>query len=59
MRRWADMASACAHYRLAAGYPETFYGQVALARLDATPALHLNDTPVEAVRHGRDSKAMP
>jgi soluble lytic murein transglycosylase len=43
-----EMANARAQYRLAAGYPETFYGQVALARLDATPALRLNDTPVEA-----------
>ena len=40
--------AATAHYREAATtYPETFYGQVALARIDATPALHLNETAVE------------
>jgi soluble lytic murein transglycosylase len=40
---------ALAHYRqAAASYPETFYGQVAMARIDATPSIHLNETPVEA-----------
>jgi soluble lytic murein transglycosylase len=43
-----DIASARAHYKLAAAYPETFYGQIALAHTDATPTLHLTDTPVEA-----------
>ena len=47
------------HYRLAAAYPETFYGQLALARIDATPALHLNDTPVEAAGGGRDGSRSP
>jgi soluble lytic murein transglycosylase len=44
-----DNASARAHYRLAAGYPETFYGQLALARIDPSPTLRLSDTAVEAV----------
>ena len=40
--------AAISHYRQAAtAYPETFYGQVALARIDATPALRLNETAVE------------
>jgi soluble lytic murein transglycosylase len=43
-----DTASALAHYRQAAAYPETFYGQVAIAHTDPTPTLHLTDTPVEA-----------
>ncbi|MDB5733637.1 MAG: Lytic transglycosylase catalytic [Alphaproteobacteria bacterium] len=43
-----DTAGALSHYRQAASYPETFYGQIALAHTDATPVLHLNDTAVEA-----------
>jgi soluble lytic murein transglycosylase len=39
-----------AHYRLATNYPETFYGQVALARIDSTPTLRLSDTAVAAAR---------
>jgi soluble lytic murein transglycosylase len=41
-------AEALRRYKLAAAYPETFYGQVALARIDATPTLRLSETPVEA-----------
>jgi len=44
-----DMAGARAQYRLAANYPETFYGQLALARIDAAPSLRLSDTSVEAL----------
>ena len=44
-----DPASAASHYRLAAAYPDTFYGQLAIARTEAAPLLHLNDTPVEPV----------
>ena len=44
-----DTGSALTRYRQAALYPETFYGQVALARIDASPVLHLNETVVEAV----------
>ena len=42
-----DNASAIAQYRLAALAPETFYGQIALARIDATPTLHVNDMQVD------------
>ena len=44
-----DAASAYSHYRLAAAYPDTFYGQLALARTENTPVLHLNDTLVPPV----------
>jgi soluble lytic murein transglycosylase len=47
-----DIANARTHYRLAAAYPETFYGQVALARIDPTPGLRLSDTAVEAASAG-------
>jgi soluble lytic murein transglycosylase len=39
---------ALVHYRKAAAYPETFYGQVALAHIDPNPVLHLNASAVEA-----------
>ena len=44
----ADAPAAISHYRLAAAYPETFYGQLALARTQAAPLLHVNDTDVTA-----------
>lgn len=44
-----DPAGAASHYRLAAAYPDTFYGQLAIARIETAPVLHLNDTPVEPV----------
>jgi soluble lytic murein transglycosylase len=44
-----NTAEALRRYRLAAGYPETFYGQIALAHIDPNPMLRLSDTPVEAV----------
>ncbi|HSS13991.1 MAG TPA: lytic transglycosylase domain-containing protein [Rhizomicrobium sp.] len=47
-----DTGSALAHYRQAALYPETFYGQIALAHIDPNPVLHLSDTPVEAAGAG-------
>ena len=43
-----DTASALAHYRQAAAWPDTFYGQIALAHTDSTPTLHLTDTVVDA-----------
>lgn len=43
-----DTASALSHYRQAASWPETFYGQIALAHIEASPLLHLTDTVVEA-----------
>ncbi len=56
-----DTASAFTRYRQASLYPETFYGQVALARIDASPLLHLNETAVEAVGAGAvdDDPLMP
>ena len=43
-----DLANAYAQYKLAAQVTETFYGQIALARIDATPVLHIADTQVNA-----------
>jgi len=43
-----DRTAALTHYRQAAAYPETFYGQMALARTASAPLLHLTDTIVEA-----------
>jgi soluble lytic murein transglycosylase len=43
-----DTASALSHYRQAAAWPETFYGQIALAHIEASPQMHLSDTAVEA-----------
>ncbi len=39
-------AQAYVHYRLAAAYPETFYGQLAIARTESAPSLHLSETMV-------------
>lgn len=43
-----DNADAYAQYKLAAQAPESFYGQVALARIDATPVLHIAEAPGDA-----------
>jgi soluble lytic murein transglycosylase len=43
-----ENVSAITHYRLAAAYPETFYGQIARAHIDPAPVLHLSETFVEA-----------
>jgi soluble lytic murein transglycosylase len=43
-----DNASAISHYRLAAGYSETFYGQLAQARIEPEPVLHLKQSDVAA-----------
>jgi len=43
-----NAADAYAQYKLAAQAPESFYGQVALARIDATPVLHINEAGVDA-----------
>jgi soluble lytic murein transglycosylase len=43
-----DTAAALASYRQAAAWPDTFYGQIALAHTDPAPVLHLTDTVVEA-----------
>jgi soluble lytic murein transglycosylase len=47
-----DPTSATSHYRLAAAYSDTFYGQLAIARTEAAPVLHLNDTSVEPLAKG-------
>ena len=44
-----NLADAWQQYRLAANAPTTFYGQVALARIDATPVLHIVDTPLDTI----------
>ncbi len=43
-----DTADAIAHYRLAGEHSETFYGQLAQARIESAPLLHVNDTDVAA-----------
>lgn len=43
-----DAKSAATHYKLAAAWPETFYGQLALLKTEPAPLLHLTDTAVEA-----------
>lgn len=42
-----DIAQASQDYRAAAQFPETFYGQLALAKLDPKTALHLRTTAIE------------
>lgn len=43
-----NLVDATAQYKLAAQSPESFYGQMGLARIDATPILHVNDTQLDA-----------
>jgi soluble lytic murein transglycosylase len=56
-----DTSSALSPYRQAALYPETFYGQLALARIDRQPRSHLSGRAVEAVATGavEDDALMP
>jgi soluble lytic murein transglycosylase len=42
-----DLAPAYQDYHSASAYPDTFYGQLALARIDPTPHLHLRETAVD------------
>jgi soluble lytic murein transglycosylase len=42
-----DPQKAIAQYQLAAQAPESFYGQLALARIDGTPVLHVADMQVD------------
>ena len=42
-----DLASAWRQYKVASQTPETYYGQLALARLSADPELHLKEDPVD------------
>ncbi|HEY1838546.1 MAG TPA: lytic transglycosylase domain-containing protein [Rhizomicrobium sp.] len=43
-----NITGAYASYRRAAEHPETFYGQLALAKMSPDPMLELRSTPVEA-----------
>jgi soluble lytic murein transglycosylase len=43
-----DPGSAWQHYKSAADSPDTFYGQLALARIAAEPKLHLKDQVIDA-----------
>ena len=43
-----DTALAAQAYRTASQSPEAFYGQLALAKIDSTPHIHLPETPAEA-----------
>jgi soluble lytic murein transglycosylase len=47
-----DNEQALTHYRMAGQYPETFYGQLALARYEGEPVLHVRDSDVAAVEKG-------
>jgi soluble lytic murein transglycosylase len=47
-----DQPKAIAQYQLAAQAPESFYGQLALARIDGTPVLHVNDMQVDGTSAG-------
>ncbi len=44
-----DKASAYNAYAKAASAPETFYGQLALTHIDATPTVHITGARVEAI----------
>jgi soluble lytic murein transglycosylase len=43
-----DLADAWQQYHLAAGVPESFYGQLALAKIQPSPVLHLPDPAIDA-----------
>jgi soluble lytic murein transglycosylase len=43
----SDIADAWREYEIASHAPETFYGQIALSRIDPHPVLHVSETPVE------------
>jgi len=43
-----DLAQAWQQYRVAADNPDTFYGQIALSRIESTPQLHLTETGIDA-----------
>ncbi len=42
-----DLGAAWREYRLAAQNPETFYGELAIARTETSPKLHLHDAHVD------------
>jgi soluble lytic murein transglycosylase len=43
-----NLADAATAYHTATQAPETFYGQLALAKIDSTPNVHMPETPAEA-----------
>ncbi len=43
-----NMAAAWQQYKLASKASVTFYGQPALAKIDATPVLHITETPLDS-----------
>ncbi len=43
-----DLAAAWQQYRLASQSPETFYGELALARIETAPTLHLSEPAIDA-----------
>jgi soluble lytic murein transglycosylase len=55
-----DLGSASTEFREAAAYPAMFYGQLALARIEREPILHLVVTPADAdaVRASYDHEEM-
>ncbi|HSC60688.1 MAG TPA: lytic transglycosylase domain-containing protein [Rhizomicrobium sp.] len=56
-RAWeasGDTANAATAYHTATAAPETFYGQLALAKIDATPHVALVETPAETATTAYD-----
>jgi len=43
-----DVANARQQFRIASAFPETFYGQIALARLDRSPELEVPESAIDA-----------
>lgn len=54
-----DIATAWQQYKIASQDGDAFYGQLALAKIDATPTLHLKDTPVDPSAVKADFEADP
>ena len=52
-----DLGNAWREYRLAAQNPETFYGQLAIARIETAPKLHLPDAHVDDAARARRLRA--
>ena len=55
-----NIASAWQHYRHAADAPETFYGQLALARITGEPQLRMHDPAIDAsaIRNDYEHEAL-
>jgi soluble lytic murein transglycosylase len=50
-----NLADAAAAYHTASQVPETFYGQLALAKIDSTPHIHLTETAAAAATSAYES----